>query len=42
MLSNVKFFETLPKHNGYSFISDMDLNWYSFLELINKKLLLPS
>ena len=39
----VKSFETLPKHTELSFISKFFvLNWYSFVALTNKKLLLSS
>ena len=38
----VKSFEILPKHSVESFISDhFVLNWYIFVILTNKKLLLP-
>ena len=41
MLSIVKSFEILPKHNGYGFISEsFALNWHTFMVLTNKKLLL--
>ena len=41
MLLIVKSFKILRKHNGWSFISgSFALNWYIFVALINKKLLL--
>ena len=41
ILSIVKSFETLPKHNGYFFIFEsFALNWHIFVVVMNKKLLL--
>ena len=41
MLIAVKSLEIFPKLNEYGFISEFfALNWYSFLALMNKKLLL--
>ena len=43
MLSSVKSFEMLPKHNGFRFIfeSFVCFGLIFFVELTNKKLLLP-
>ena len=42
MLSTVKSFETLTKHNKYGLISDsFALIWYSFTPLAYKEKLLP-
>ena len=42
MLLAVKSLEIFPKHNNYGFISEsFALNWYTFVALTNKKLLLP-
>ena len=42
MLLAVKSLEIFPKHNSYGFISEsFALNWYTFVALTNKKLLLP-
>ena len=38
----VKSFEVLPKHTVYGFISEsFALNWYIFVVLTSKKLLVP-
>ena len=42
ILLMVKSFETIPKHSEWSSISEFfGLNWYTFVALTNKKLLLP-
>ena len=42
MLSTVKIFEILPKHNGCGFIPEyFAFNSYSFTQLEYKKLLFP-
>ena len=42
MLLAVKSFEIFPKPNLYDFIwESLALNWYIFVALTNKKLLLP-
>ena len=42
MLLDVRSFEIYPKNKEYFFISEsFALNWYIFIELTNKKLLLP-
>ena len=42
MLLTAKSFEIFPKSNGYSFIAEpFAFNWYIYVALTSKKLLLP-